>query len=356
MIRNYRSVKNVAAVLGCACLLTVTARAVESPTRAVESGKSEKVSGTIQGRDGETLRVKEDSNSVVVVDLTQDTKVQMKQGLFRGKKGMEVTALVPGLRVTAEGKGNDQGQLVASKVSFDQNSYKASRSIDTRVSPLEGRAGQLENRAGQLESKATQLESRAGQLESKATQLETKTGELANQQQQTQQQVTQVKGEADQANQGVTNVNNRVNTLDDYDQKLAATVYFSTGSARLSTEAKKDLADLVQKTKDLKGYVVEVAGFTDTTGKRALNEDLSDRRANAVVRYLEENDVPLRRILTPAGLADSHSVADNKTRDGRKMNRRVEVKVFVNKALEGGTSAMNTPQQTPQAQAPAQAQ
>jgi outer membrane protein OmpA-like peptidoglycan-associated protein len=349
MIRNYRSVKNVAAVLGCACLLTLTVRAVESPTRAVESGKSEKVSGTIQGRDGETLRVKEDTNSVVVVDLTQDTKVQMKQGFLHGKKGMEVTALVPGLRITAEGKGNDQGQLVASKVTFDQTSYKASRSIDTRVSPLESRAGQLENRAGALEG-------RAGQLESKATQLEAKTGELANQQQQTQQQVTQVKGEAEQANQGVTNVNNRVNTLDDYDQKLAATVYFKTGSARLSDEAKKDLDDLVQKTKELKGYVVEVAGFTDTTGKRAFNEELSDRRANAVVRYLEENDVPLRRILTPAGLADSHSVADNKTKDGRKMNRRVEVKVFVNKALEGGTSAMNTPQQAPQAQAPAQAQ
>jgi OmpA-OmpF porin, OOP family len=348
MIRNHRSVRNVAAVLGCACLLAVTARAVESPTRAVESGKSEKVSGTIQGRDGETMRVREDGNSIVVVDLTQETKVQMKAGFLRGKKPMEVTALVPGLRVTAEGKGNDQGQLVASKVTFDPNSYKASRSIDTRVSPLEGRAGQLENRAGALEG-------RAGQLESKTGQLETKTGELANQQQQTEQHVTQVRGVADQANQGVANVNNRVNTLDDYDQKLAATVYFKTGSARLSDEARKDLDDLVQKAKELKAYVVEVAGFTDTTGKRSLNEELSDRRANAVVRYLEENDVPLRRILTPAGLADSHSVADNKTADGRKMNRRVEVKVFVNKALEGSTSAMNT-QQTAPPQPPAQAQ
>jgi OOP family OmpA-OmpF porin len=348
MIRNHRSVRNVAAVLGCACLLAVTARAVESPTRAVESGKSEKVSGTIQGRDGETMRVREDGNSIVVVDLTQETKVQMKSGFLRGKKLMEVTALVPGLRVTAEGKGNDQGQLVASKVTFDPNSYKASRSIDTRVSPLEGRAGQLENRAGALEG-------RAGQLESKTGQLETKAGELANQQQQTEQHVTQVRGVADQANQGVANVNNRVNTLDDYDQKLAATVYFKTGSARLSDEARKDLDDLVQKAKELKAYVVEVAGFTDTTGKRSLNEELSDRRANAVVRYLEENDVPLRRILTPAGLADSHSVADNKTADGRKMNRRVEVKVFVNKALEGSTSAMNT-QQTAPPQPPAQAQ
>lgn len=337
MRRNYRSVKNVAAVLGCACLLAVSARAVESPTRAVESGKSEKVSGTIQGRDGETMRVREDANSVVVVDLTQDTKVQLKSGFFHGKKVMDVTSLVPGLRVTAEGKGNDQGQLVASKVTFDPNSYKASRAIDTRVSPLEGRAGQLENRAGALEG-------RAGQLESKATQLEAKTGELANQQQQTQQQVTQVKGEADQANQGVASVNNRVNTLDDYDQKFAATVYFKTGSARLSDEARKDLDDLVQKTKGLKGYMVEVAGFTDTTGKRALNEELSERRASAVVRYLEENDVPLRRILAPAGLADSHSVADNHTKDGRKMNRRVEVKVYTNKVLEGSTNAMNTPQ------------
>jgi outer membrane protein OmpA-like peptidoglycan-associated protein len=331
------AIRQLAAVFGCACVLAVTAKAVDSPTKAIPNGEKEKISGTIQGRDGETMRVRTDDNSVVIVDLTDSTKVQLKSGLFHmSKKAMDVTSLVPGLRVEAQGKGNEQGQLVAEKVTFDPNSYKASRAIDTRVSPLESRAGQLEGRAGQLEGRAGQLEGRAGQLE-------TKTGQLSDQQKQDEQQVAQVKTDADKANQGVQDVNGRVNSLDDYTEKAKATVYFKFGSAKLSEDAKKDLDDLVQKTKNLKGYMIEIAGFTDTTGSAEANERLSAQRAAAVTRYLQEGDVPLRRILAPAGLGESHSVADNKTVDGRKLNRRVEVKVLVNQTLEGGTNAMNKP-------------
>ncbi len=342
------SLRRIAIVFGCACLLTATAKAVDSPTKAIPSGQKDKINGTVQARDGETMRVRTDDNSIVVVDLTNDTKVQLKSGLFRGKKSMDVTALVPGLRVEASGKGNDQGQLVADRVLFDPNSYKASRSIDTRVAPIEGRTGQLEGRAGQLEGRAGQLEGRAGQLE-------TKTGQLSDQQKQDEQQVAQVKSEADKANQGVQDVNGKVSSLDDYTEKAKATVYFKLGSAKLSEDAKKDLDDLVQKTKELKGYMVEVAGFTDTTGSNDVNERLSEQRASAVVHYLQEADVPLRRILAPAGLGESHSVADNKTSEGRKMNRRVEVKVLINNTLQGGTNAMNSaPAQpaAPQATAP----
>ena len=142
-------------------------------------------------------------------------------------------------------------------------------------------------------------------------------------------------------------MNGKVSSLDDYTEKAKATVYFKLGSAKLSDDARKDLDDLVQKTKDLKGYMVEVAGFTDTTGSNDVNERLSEQRASAVVHYLQEADVPLRRILAPAGLGESHSVADNKTSEGRKMNRRVEVTVLINNTLQGGTSAMNS---TPSAQ------
>jgi outer membrane protein OmpA-like peptidoglycan-associated protein len=327
--------RQLALALGCLFVLGTAMLAVENPTRAIPSGEKQKVSGFIQGRDGETLRVRTEDNSVVVVDLTDQTKVEMKKGLFHwGHQKMDVTSLVPGLRVEANGEGNAQGQLVASKVVFDPSSYKASRAIDTRVSPLETKAGQLETKQGQLEN-------RAGQLDSKAGELETKTGQLSDQQKQDEQLVGQVKSSADQANQGVSTVNNRVSTLDDYDQKLAATVYFKINSAKLSDEAQRDLDDLVQKSKGLKGYMIEVAGFTDTTGNPTLNEALSEKRADAVVRYLQMNDVPLRRILAPAGLGESHSVADNHTSSGRKLNRRVEVKVLVNKALENSTSAMS---------------
>jgi OOP family OmpA-OmpF porin len=82
--------------------------------------------------------------------------------------------------------------------------------------------------------------------------------------------------------------------------------------------------------------VIEVAGFADTTGNAEKNVELSEKRAAAVVQYLQMKDVPLRRILAPAGLGTSHSVAENSTPEGRKQNRRVEVRVLVNRGITTG--------------------
>jgi flagellar motor protein MotB len=66
---------------------------------------------------------------------------------------------------------------------------------------------------------------------------------------------------------------------------------------------------------------------------------LSEQRANAVIHYLEQQaNIPVRRILAPSGMGTSHEVADNSTPEGRKMNRRVEVKVLVSQGLVGGGS------------------
>ena len=116
-----------------------------------------------------------------------------------------------------------------------------------------------------------------------------------------------------------------------------ATVYFAVDRDVLTPDAQKDLDDLAKKAQAEKGYVIEVAGFADTTGKLSHNQVLSERRANAVVRYLEQNgDIPIHRILPLAGMGITHEAADNKTREGRKMNRRVEVKILVNQGVVAG--------------------
>jgi outer membrane protein OmpA-like peptidoglycan-associated protein len=80
--------------------------------------------------------------------------------------------------------------------------------------------------------------------------------------------------------------------------------------------------------------LVEVAGFADITGKADWNQTLSEARANAVTRYLEQQgNVPMRRILTPAGMGTLHEAALNDRPEGRKMNRRGEVKVPVNQGV-----------------------
>lgn len=294
-------------------------------TRTFTADEAVKVEGVIVSRDGQTIKLRTDDDSIGTVDLTAGTKISLKRGgLFKRKTAMDAASLVPGLRIEADGRGNEKGELVANHVIFDPNSMRTTRQIDTVVSPLEARTGTLEHRTGTLENQTGQLETRAGQME--------------EQQKQTQQQVGQVKNEADQANQGVTGVNKRVTDLDNYQTTDTATVYFKLNSSVLSDEAKKDLDNLAQKALALKGYIVEIAGFADSTGKAARNQVLSDARADAVTRYLEQQgNIPIHRILTPTGMGTSHEVASNDNPEGRKMNRRVEVKILVNQGVVAGS-------------------
>ena len=305
--------------------------------RTFTDGQKTNVQGVIISRDGETIKLRADDDSIGTIDLTSTTKIQLKKGFFKGKSTLTTDALVPGLHVEAQGKGNSKGDLVADKVTFDPTAMKASRSIDTRVSPLEARAGTLEGRAGTLEGRASQMEGRATTIEGKQGQLEDGQRQLGT-------QVGQVKGDADRANQGVTAVNGRVGDIDNYDVKDTATVYFKLNSAVLSDEAKASLDDLAKKAQAQKGYMLDVEGFADTTGKAPRNQVLSESRAQAVIHYLEQQaNVPVRRILAPTGMGTSHEAAENTTAQGRKMNRRVEVKVLVSQGLVGGSSNPNTP-------------
>lgn len=121
----------------------------------------------------------------------------------------------------------------------------------------------------------------------------------------------------------------RMDSMQDY--KLVATdqVLFGLGKWDLDAEAMAGLDTAVAKVGTMRNFVIEVQGFTDSTGPKQLNLELSRKRADAVVRYLTvKHNVPLHRIFV-AGYGQDNQVADNKTRDGRKMNRRVEMKVFV---------------------------
>jgi outer membrane protein OmpA-like peptidoglycan-associated protein len=318
------------ALVSTFCMARVTPN-----TRTFTAGENAKVQGVIISRDGDVLKLRANDDSIGTIDLTDSTKIQLKHGWFGHKTAMDLSSLVPGLQIQAEGRGNEKGDLVASKVLFDPNSMRASRQIDTRVSPLEAREGSLENRTGQLEGRTGTLETRTGQLETD--------------QKNTQQQVGQVKTEADQANQGVVGVNGRVSDLDNYTAGETATVYFRLNSAALSEKAKQDLDALAQKALQQKGYIVEVAGYADKTGNAARNQQLSEQRAESVIRYLEQQgNIPIHRILRPAGMGTTHEAASNDTAEGRKMNRRVEVKVLINQGVVGTqSSATNTPQPAP---------
>jgi outer membrane protein OmpA-like peptidoglycan-associated protein len=113
--------------------------------------------------------------------------------------------------------------------------------------------------------------------------------------------------------------------------KLASAdaILFGYASSDLTNEAKSQLDAAARKIASLKRYVVEVQGYTDPTGTVEYNLELSRRRAAAVVRYLTvTHKIPLHRMHT-MGYGSEAPAADNKTREGRKQNRRVEVRVLV---------------------------
>jgi outer membrane protein OmpA-like peptidoglycan-associated protein len=72
---------------------------------------------------------------------------------------------------------------------------------------------------------------------------------------------------------------------------------------------------------------VEIQGFTDSIGNEHYNLELSERRAESVLRYLVGKNVPLYRI-SIVGLGKANPIADNKTPKGRDQNRRVEIRVL----------------------------
>jgi outer membrane protein OmpA-like peptidoglycan-associated protein len=205
---------------------------------------------------------------------------------------------------------------------------------------VEGRLGDAETRLGQSEQNAQRL---SGQVE-ELTSISNAARGGAKVAQETADRAQETAGKAqdsaNQANSGVRAANERISSLDDFDVRTTTTVHFKVGSAVPSKEAKADLDKLADDTNNEKGYVIEVAGFASDDGSEALNRRLSQRRADAVIQYLAENhDIPLRRIVTPFGYGEKQPVADNTTRTGRQQNRRVEVKILVNKGLVQSASS-----------------
>lgn len=105
---------------------------------------------------------------------------------------------------------------------------------------------------------------------------------------------------------------------------------FDFNKAELPASAKAKLDDIAQRIKsDPKGGYVDIAGYTDDKGTKEANDKVGLARANAVKRYLnEKHQIPLWRMNVISYGADNPA-ADNKTKDGRAQNRRVEIKVWM---------------------------
>ncbi len=111
----------------------------------------------------------------------------------------------------------------------------------------------------------------------------------------------------------------------------AADAFFDFDKSVLKPEGKAKLDDLVSKVKDINLEVIIAVGHTDSVGTDAYNQKLSVRRAEAVKAYLVSKGIEKNRVYTE-GKGEKQPVADNKTKEGRAKNRRVEIEVVGTRA------------------------
>jgi outer membrane protein OmpA-like peptidoglycan-associated protein len=286
------------------------------------SGDKVEVKGMISARTGETLIVKSVDGNVTVV-LTDDTTTKDDKGLFGlEKQQMSSVVLIPGLKVDVDGMSDDQGRVVAKTITVDGDDLETSEMVQAGLHPT------AEQVAANLQNIRTNQQGIAGnqvQLAAHKENIETNQQNIAANQQKIEQNIKNIE-ESTQ----------RFTALGEYDVKAASTVKFNVGSTAISAEDQEELKKLAQTATGLTGYIIEVTGYADSTGSAAINTKLSEDRAKAVVTLLvQQGNVPTMHIVAPGAMGEYGSAAPNETKAGRAENRRVVVKVLVNKGIAG---------------------
>jgi len=131
-------------------------------------------------------------------------------------------------------------------------------------------------------------------------------------------QEAKLRAELDRTGVSVTRIGDNI-TLN-----MPGNVTFATDSSDLNASFFEVLNSVSLVVNEFEQTVIEVAGHTDNTGADAYNQQLSERRANAVSAYLRTREVLDDRIIA-VGMGEGRPVAGNDTPDGRQQNRRVEL-------------------------------
>jgi OmpA-OmpF porin, OOP family len=281
------------------------------------------VNGIIKTRTGETLVVTTDGGTDATVVLTETTRTVDKKGLFGlEKQQLGATVLIPGLKVSVKGTPDDQGRIVAKEIVTDGDDLEASQMIQAGLTPT----------ADQVAKNVDQLSAHNSKLGEHGEKLDAHTQNISA----NQQEIASNRGNIQQNMSAIAEQTKRFNSLTDFDVKGETTVNFAVGSSKVSKADIAKLNQLAQTAKGLTGYIVEVTGFTDSTGSAATNTKLSEDRAKQVVTLLQQQGgIPIRHIVAPGAMGEYGAKAPNEKKTGRAENRRVEVKVLVNKGLTG---------------------
>lgn len=266
-------------------------------------GDTSKLQGMIKARNGDTMTLQIPNSNDVTVVLTDTTEVSQIQGVFQvRRKEMAMAALIPGLEVQVEVTHNDQNQFVAKSVKFKGNDFERAQAIN----------------AGMHDTQA--------QGQKNKEELETQKAELVKQ-----------NAELQAHEAAIDAAVARFGQLDDYYILDEVTVYFANGKVEVDPKFVAPLLALADKAKTVDGYMIEVKGYASSAGSTALNQRLSEDRADNVVNILiQQSHVPLTRMLAPGAMGETEQVGEDTTNEqGQAQNRRVVVRILQNKAAAG---------------------
>ena len=265
-----------------AAMIAAIAAVLAAPLGA--AAQSVSVKGMISFREGHHLTITQPDGSATKLNLTDATKVSVVSGkLGLQRSDGSISELITGLPIDAEAQANGPA-FDAVKITYKAGDMKTARQVE----------------AGTAQAKAN--------ARAKAAELQAQNDELRK----------------------------RMSEANQYDEKAQATVLFNVGSVAISSQSRSDLQAIAAKAKAIKGYLVSVIGYADPTGNAEANQKLSERRAAAVIAYLQKScGLQPQRVLAGDAMGDAHQVGDTSTSEGRAQNRRVVVKVLTNKGLEG---------------------
>src|SRR6516162_9879217 len=227
---------------------------VSVPVMSAPAQEKAKAKGMIKARTGETLIVKTDDGNTTTVVLTDETTTKDDKGLFGlDKEIMSNAVLIPGLKVRVDGTSDDQGRIVAKTITVDGDDLETAEMIQSGLHPTaEQVAANVQAIEANRQGVAANKVELAGQKEMITT---------------NQQNITANKGQIDQNIKDIEEHTNRFSQLADYDVKGEATVRFNVGSSTVDKKGQEDLKNLAQTATAMSGgYIVEVLGYTDSTG------------------------------------------------------------------------------------------
>jgi outer membrane protein OmpA-like peptidoglycan-associated protein len=282
----------------------------------------DKLQGMIKARSGATIILEAPAQPYVNVLLEDTTKVAQNEGLLKVRKTtMSPAALIPGLQIEVEGHRDENGMFVAKSITFNGNDLQRAYAIQAGLSETDARSKANQQEAAKH---AEELEKQNAALQAQNAALHKQQAELAEHEKKI------------AANKALIAANTaRFGQLDDYYIYDQVTILFANGKTNVDSKYISQLNALAEKASTVEGYMIQVKGYASASGSAALNQKLSQERAESVSNILlQEGRVPLSRMLAPGAMGESEATETGTPADEAE-DRKVVVRVLQNKGIAG---------------------